>query len=75
VDWKENDQTPVRGTPQALAVSMILKLALGIIGSMLPALDLENRDDALVTSSYATQVPAPRAGVLVDVVRPLGLQR
>ena len=44
---------------------------------MLPALDLENRDDALVTSSYsyAVPVPAPRAGVLVDVARPLGLQR
>ena len=42
---------------------------------MLPALDLENRDGALVTSSYATQVPAPHAGVLVDVARPLGLQR
>ena len=33
------------------------------------------RDDALVTSSYAVPVPAPRAGVLVDVARPLGLQR
>ena len=42
---------------------------------MLPALDLENRDDALVTFSYAAQVPAPRAWVLVDVARPLGLQR
>ena len=33
MDWKENDQTPVRGTPQTLAVSMILKLTTGIIDS------------------------------------------
>jgi len=42
---------------------------------MLPALDLENRHDALVAAFYAVQVPAPIAGVLVDVARPLGLQR
>jgi len=31
-----------------------------ILGSILPALDLENRDDALVTSYYTVQVPAQR---------------
>ena len=50
--------------------TMANRIFPSILGSMLPALDLENRDDALVTSSYAIQVPAPHAGVLVDVARP-----
>ena len=54
---------------------MANRVSPSILDSMLPALDLENRDDALVTSSYAVPVPAPRAGVLVDIARPLGLQR
>ena len=63
------------GGARNVGTTMARRVFPSILGSMLPALDLENRDDALVTSSYAVPVPAPRAGVLVDVARPLGLQR
>jgi len=42
-----------------------------ILGSMLPALDLENCDNAHVGTPYAIPALAPRAGVLADVARPL----